>query len=610
MLWRRKSTWRWVAQFLLMALTIQWVGIGTAQEAAKTEEAPKPPPIPKVAVLDFDVGQGLSPILGRKAADAVALALADTNKYEVVSRNDLEEALKDLRLTLPLLPGQLTTLAKRLNTRFIVYGKVVRVTVNEKLGQASVQIQMLFHDRYMEVPVNGAHVLATTPPRPGVAPDILVDQSINLAANQAVQQSLATRLPEGQIMQRVGNTVIINRGYDQGIRNGMLLWVYRLVRDPETGFMVRSRIGLIQITSAEARQSSGVIKEEITPIQYPDRVVGVYELPRIGVTEPPVRRVERGIGAALPSFLLLLVGIAVLGSLAGRSRRGTEVPKGAAMVVDNGRRVKITLGTAKECVAVEIYRDTDSSVNSEGVYPIAILDGQVVREYYDGNFFESGTVTIEIDEDTPTNRLPSISRSIGDVGDTFTRESFNYEVSYLHQPIVLGQHYWYVIRRVNARRLTPPPPTGGEETAGQREPFELVYSPPSRPIGPVTPLFQLTQADLLEPTGDVDITNVTFRFLSAQGADEYIVQVSDNPTFPSNRTVTIPLPQRLPNPDLGGQIVTIANQNLSGRFGTGQILYWRVGYRYSRDISPPEGGWVFSQVRSFTVPTTPPPPPG
>ncbi|MFN4180307.1 MAG: hypothetical protein ACK4I8_08335 [Armatimonadota bacterium] len=609
MRWRRLSLWRWVAQFTVTALTMQWIGLAAAQ--APVEEEVKPSPPPKVIVLDFEVAKDQIEILGRKAADAVALALTDTTKYEVITRSEIEAAIKRLGLTPPLLLNQIFLLAKELDARFIVTGKVVRVVVDEKAWRASVQLQMFFYDRYLEVPVNGAHVLATTPPRPGVTPDILIDHAISLAANQAVQQAMMTRLPEGQIMQRVGKSVIINRGHDQGIRNGMQMWVYRLVPAPDRpGYMVRTRIGLIEITSAEARQSSGVIKEEIAPIQYPDRVIGVYELPRLGVVEPPVRRREKGIGAAIPSLLLLLAGIVFLGSLVGRSRRGTEIPSGTAMVVDNGRRVKLVLGIAKECVAVEVYRDISPVVNSEGVYPIAILDGQVVREYIDGDFFESGTVTIEIDEDSPTNRLPAISRSLGDVGDSFTRDQFNYEVSYLHQPLQPGQHYWYVIRRVNARRLTPPPPVGGQETAEQREPFELVYSPPSRPIGPVTPLAQLTQADLLEPTGDVNITNVTFRFISAQGADEYIVQVSDRTDFPPNRTVTIPLGYKLPNPDIGGQILTIPNQNLSGRFAVSQTLYWRVGYRYSRDINPPEGGWVFSQVRSFTVPVAPPPPPG
>jgi hypothetical protein len=583
--------------------------------AEKPEEEVKPSPPPRVIVLDFEVAKDQTEILGRKAADAVALALVDTTKYEVIPRAGVETAIKRLGLTPPLTLNQIFLLARELDARLIVTGKVVRVIVDEKAWRASVQLQVLFYDRYLEVPVNGAHVLATTPPRPGDTPDIWVDHAISLAATQAVRQAMATRLPEGQVMQRVGRSVIINRGHDQGIRNGMQMWVYRLVPAPDRpGYMVRTRIGLIEITSAEARQSSGVIKEEIVPIQYPDRVIGVYELPRLGVVEPPVRTTRKGIGAALPSLLLLLAGIVVLGSLAGKSKRGTEIPSGTAMVVDNGRRVKLVLGIAKECVAVEIYRDTSPAPSTSLLNLIDIVDGQVTREYYDSDLAYNGTATIEIDTDTPTNRLPPLSRSVevgvGAGGGDITEEQFNYEKPFNHTPLQLGVHYWYVIRRVNVRRLTPPPPTGGQATAGQREPFELVYSPPSRPIGPVTPLAQLTQADLLEPTGDVDITSVTFRFLSAQGADEYIVQVSDRTDFPANRTVTIPLGYRLPNPDIGGQILTIPNQNLSGRFAAGQTLYWRVGYRYSRDINPPEGGWVFSQVRSFTVPVAPPPPPG
>jgi hypothetical protein len=274
-----------------------------------------------------------------------------------------------------------------------------------------------------------------------------------------------------------------------------------------------------------------------------------------------------------------------------------------AQVVDNGRRIKLVLGIAKECVAVEIYRDTSPSVNATLSNLIDIVDGQATVEYYDSDLAYYGTATIEIDEDTPANRLPPLARSytagIGTGEGNVTEEPFKYEKPFSHTPIRPGVHYWFAIRRINARRLS--------SSQGQGEPFELVYSPPSSPIGPLTPLAQLTEADLIEPTGDVDIRNVTFRFLSAQGADEYIVQVSDNPGFPANRTVQIPLPYKLANPDIGGQVLVIANQDLSGRFGAGQTLYWRVGYRYSRDISPPEGGWVFSRVRSFTVPVTPPP---
>lgn len=612
MRWRRLTVWRWVAQFLVGALTFQWTGLAAAQVF---EEEVKPPPIPKVVVLDFEVPKDLPEIWGRKAADAVALAMAETGRYEVASRAEVEAAKQRLKLVPPLHPNQFSLLAGELKARTIVYGKIVKVIIDEKAWQAGVQLQMLCHDRYLDVPVNGAHVLAMTPPRPGVTPDILVDHALSLAASQAVQQLMTTRLPEGQIIQRVGKSVIINRGSDQGIRNGMQMWVYRLVRDPETGLMVRKRIGLIEITSAEARQSSAVIREELVPLQYPDRVIGVYEIPRLGVTEPPVRTRAKGIGSALPSFLLLVAGVLIVGSLAGGSKKGSEVPSvGPAMVVDNGRRIKIHLGTPKDCVAVEIYRDTSPSFAALLPNLIDIVEGQTTKEYYDSDIAYNGTATIEIDTDTPTNRLPSLARSytagVGTGEGDVTEEPFNYEKPFNHTPIQPGLHYWYVIRRITARRLPPPPPTGGQETTGAREPFELVYSPPSRPIGPLTPLVELSAADLIEPTGDVNIRSVTFKFRSVQGADEYIVQVSDNPSFPNNRTVQIPLPYKLPNPDLGGQLLIIENQDLSGRFGTAQTLYWRVGYRYSKDINPPEGGWVFSQVRSFRVPITPPSPPG
>lgn len=615
MRWRRWRTWRWLAQFMVGALTLQWVGRIGAQERAETLKAP-----PRMIVLDFEVPKEQPELLGRKAADAVAVALVDIAKYEVIPRTDVEAALQRLRLTPPLTTHQITLLAKNLNARYVVVGKVVRVVVDAKAGRASVQLQMLYQDPYLEAPVNGAHVLATTPPRVGATPDILVDQALNLAAQQAVQQALATRLPEGQIMQRAGNTVIINRGHDQGLRDGMRMWVYRLVRDPETGQWVRTRIGRITITSAEARQSSAVIDEELVPIQYPDRVIGIYEIPKLGVPEPPVQRKVKGAGAALPQLLLLIAGIVLVGSLAGSSKRGTGTPSiASAQVVNNGQNVRLRFKGDKNDLLIEIYRDTAPLVRTDGVYPIEIFEAQVASEYVDGNYTLSGTVTIEniepVTGGTPTPFFPPVTRSLGDVGDTFTRDRFNYEVSFLHQPLIPGQHYWYAIRKVVVQRLAPPPPTAGQAT--EREPFQLVYSRVSQPLGPLTPLVQLTEADLLEPTGDVNITDVTFRFLSAQGADEYVVQVSDRPDFPPNRIAELPLPNKVSNPDIGGQPLVLANQNLALRLAAkgisitaGQVLYWRVGYRYSRDISPPEGGWVVSRVRSFNVVVAPPSPPG
>ncbi len=270
----------------------------------------------QLVILDFEVAAGLSPLLGRKAADAVAVAFLNTKAYGIVSRTELEAAMTRLRLTYPLTPRQLIQLTKAVQARYAITGKIVRVSVNTKQGQASVQLQMLFHDPYMEVPVNGAHVLATSPSRPGTPPDVLVDQALNLAAAQAVQQAIAVRLPEGQITQRTGRTVIINRGHDQGIRERMSMWVVRTIRDPE-GFMVPVRVGRIIITETGARTAEASIEEEVTPIQYPDKVVAVYQLPSLAAPEVPVRIGKNGCSWWYLPF-----------SLSGRWREGTN-PNGA-----------------------------------------------------------------------------------------------------------------------------------------------------------------------------------------------------------------------------------------------------------------------------------------
>ena len=130
----------------------------------------------------------------------------------------------------------------------------------------------------------------------------------------------------------------------------------------------------------------------------------------------------------------------------------------------------------------------------------------------------------------------------------------------------------------------------------------------------MTPVRRLRVSDLLEPnrTTPVNLNAVSFRFLSAGGADTYIIQVSDRPNFPAGRTLTINLPL-LANPQQDAQVVTTPPQNLlpfaQSIGNTTGPFYWRVGYRNSQDAQPPVGGFVFSEVQTFTAVTAPPSPP-
>ncbi len=146
----------------------------------------------------------------------------------------------------------------------------------------------------------------------------------------------------------------------------------------------------------------------------------------------------------------------------------------------------------------------------------------------------------------------------------------------------------------------------------------MIYSNLSGVVGPATPVRRLGAADLIQPAQDtdVDVRNITFRFLSARGADEYVVEVSDDLRFPSNRTFRVQAAM-LPNPDQDAQPVTLSNQNIEpffmaliGASLSGRTFFWRVGYRHLQDAQSPEGGFVFSEVRRFRAAPTPPGPPG
>jgi hypothetical protein len=94
-----------------------------------------------------------------------------------------------------------------------------------------------------------------------------------------------------------------------------------------------------------------------------------------------------------------------------------------------------------------------------------------------------------------------------------------------------------------------------------------------------------------------DITSVTFQWDGRAGANEYIVEVADNPDFRSKLTLGPVI--RFGTDATGGQ--TLANQDISKlrRTNRGNVLYWRVGARNRNDAAV---GWAYSLPAMFTIP--------
>ena len=94
----------------------------------------------------------------------------------------------------------------------------------------------------------------------------------------------------------------------------------------------------------------------------------------------------------------------------------------------------------------------------------------------------------------------------------------------------------------------------------------------------------------------MNLTRVTFTWTTVLGADVYSVQVSADPTNSGSYQEVAQYVN--PSKSLGQSISRTVD--ISNRFAGRSLLAWRVGARNSQDLTPPLGGFVFSDIKSFT----------
>jgi hypothetical protein len=244
----------------------------TAQIGAARTDAFAPGRI-GVAVLDFDVAPGLDPVLGRKAADAVAVELGRSGEYEVVPRQRMEEVLSTISgLRPPYTPLTQIHLAQSLNVNNVVTGEVVSAVV-----AAPTTLRDISNRRGARVQINvrqleaisgdltiGARVaeVATSAPREiniEVDADLLVDDALNKAAFSAVRSIRQTRLVETTILNTTVDFVEMDRGFRNGVRPGQRYTVLRDVLNRSRTAVERIKVGEITIRRVEDDQAQGQI---------------------------------------------------------------------------------------------------------------------------------------------------------------------------------------------------------------------------------------------------------------------------------------------------------------------------------------------------------------
>jgi len=617
---------------MLAPFACRMIGPGVANA-----QGPVAGSVQTVIVIDFANKTGfLGEALARRATDAVAVELANSARFEVLRRDEVEKQAGALGLRKPYDMVAQAKLAQALGATAVITGEISFVSPVAKSNPKQVVAGLKVMMRQPGSPelINGAAQIGEASARPGLSDDeSLAQEAVDKAAVLCVKQMLATNLPEGTIVSTVGQPsslqILINRGSRDGVQEGMQMLVTR----------EGQRVGKIQTTNVFAADSEAKPIENTLGIRPEDKVRAVFPMPEFpkiagikGVKTGP--SAPRGSISSVGKILVALAaGIVVAAAVAGG--KNTSVTGVTAEADVDGVTPVVRLSWRDNfwgatTLEHHIWRNPDVPYNFQG-NPVAAqryggsyVDRPAPYSFWDGtrSFLQPPLPTAGGTTGTGDNESETVTPDAGAVPG-FT----------------IGQTYTYAISGV-IRRVLPTANTGGTSggTSGTTGTEDVGTEPVTS--GPVTPV---AQSQLVTPENlytNVDLTHFNPTWLSTTGADVFVVEVSTDRTF-KNRSLILQLPTVYSTaPQATGVTQVLASSvNLTtnpvllrdknfANYVNGvanaakPTLYWRVGARNDNDRPGPvhwitrnhgDGDrtfrYVYSEVRSFTPADMPPSPP-
>jgi len=563
-----------------------------------------------VVVVDFNNRSAIpSPLLGRRAASAMSLQLRQSDTWDPVSQNVVDQKIADLRLRPPFDRVALQSLARAVDAQEVLVGDVTSARVTDHPAQATVRIVVRLVDANSGEMVNGA-VETAVASHIGLdaAQDVLLDEALSKAAYQARHTMETYQLPEGTVLNTtvVGTRqdALLNIGTRQGVKAGMQFVVLR----------GRELVGYLSASSIDPDKTVAVISKNFRGVKPEDNVRAIYALPAgaeaadapeaqqprpgdvvVPDVVPPSKAPKsgHGLGGAARVFLGLaaVLGIYALAGHKGGSTTAFSTVAQATQIGGTGTNaaaVRVTWSRPHEIpsnaiVQYQVYRIDPTNA----AIPVLIgVSNEANREVIDTA--AGGSVT---------------NYYIGTGGDAGSENT----TAVTFPGLVPGQQYRYYVQTVYQQGVS----FGGDTTTGGTTGTTggtttgtttgttgsgLLISQPSARTGSATPLVPpVTSAPADQATG-VDLTNVTFTWTTTPGADTYSVQVSADPTNPNSYQEVA----KYLNPSRTGNLSVSRTVNIAARFAGRTLLAWRVGAKNSSDPKPPVGGYVYSLIQSFS----------
>ncbi|MHB1190932.1 MAG: hypothetical protein ACYC08_08845 [Armatimonadota bacterium] len=485
-----------------------------------------------------------------------------------------------------LTPPVLQRLGEELGVSNVVQGEIVSLSIDKEKKKASVRIAVRMLDVASGEWVNGAVASGQSYPRIGYTSDKdadLVVEAINEAARNAVGTMVKYIIPEATVLGTIGTReILLNKGSQDGLQVGMPMIVIRRTNNGE------EVVGRVRITTLSDTDARAQVEQSTRGVRPEDRVRAVYELPADtggkGIDAPRSSKSKSNKGKNL------ILGIALLALLWGVSGHGgsqtEDLPDAVAM------------SGATPDIVDDWGSTTDLGILVAWNNAKNILSGNVV-EYHvwrDNVGIGSGVDVGPAQSTSHATAMPWTGTSMGSFDHHVVDDESGW-AALLYRFIDGDDHSGLAEATVAIN--------GASIGAAHRYWVSCLYKRLDQTTSEYTywetdPVYAGRATMVIQPvpstpgTGDtVDLSDVTFTWEGSLGADEYVIEVSANHTFPRDTTwVSGPFFQPT---SADGQILTkrfsgssalSVSSELSG-IASGTTLYWRVGARNSQDSPGP-----------------------
>lgn len=235
---------------------------------------------PAVAVLTVqnlsNHGGGL---LGRRAADQLALDLGNTGAWRVLDRAQTDRACRQRELSPPYAVGYMQAVGHALGADLVAGGTVQTVTVDARAGVARLALYVEIVDQVSGQLVVGAQQKAearrdSAKPEPT---DVLVGRALAEACAKAAKLSAAGPGAQGEVTDPGDGKAVVLKLADQAVlKPGQRLLLYRAITEGEER-LPGKLIAAVMVAKSDATTTEARVLARSGDIHTGDIAVTIYE---------------------------------------------------------------------------------------------------------------------------------------------------------------------------------------------------------------------------------------------------------------------------------------------------------------------------------------------